>query len=150
MFGITASFTNIAIMVTTVFLLVLLFNYFRLKRDVNLSDIEKALRHLKLSTGFLAVLIFVAMLYLQGVGFYPDIDVSPAMRETAFQNLVQNQQKMGRVLQRFSEIVTLLFTTSSVYLFSVATFVGQLQREKRRRAFMNDAATKRPLGLEID
>ena len=90
------------------------------------------------------------MLYLQGVGFYPDIDVSPAMRETAFQNLVQNQQKMGRVLQRFSEIVTLLFMTSSVYLFSVATFVGQLQREKRRRAFMNDAATKRPLGLEID
>lgn len=150
MLGITTRFINIAIVFIIAFVLVKLFYYFKFKRDVNLSDVDKALWQLRLSTVFLAVLIFVAMVYLLSTGFYGDIDLSPSARETAFKDLVWNQQRMGNELDELKEVLFIVFMWLMLYLFGAGDFVGRLWRERQRLASANNPAIKKPLGLETD
>ena len=95
MYSITSSFMNMALVWAVIFILVLAFYYFKFRGDVNLSDFDRAFWQFRLFTFFLGALIAIAMLYLPTTGFYSDIDMSASGRETAFQGLVRNQERMG-------------------------------------------------------
>jgi len=115
---------------------------------VNLTDVDKGLWQLKLFSIFLGVLIFVATLYLPSTSFYRDIDLSPAARETALQNLVQNQQRIGNQVDQLREVLYIVFMIAMLYLFSVSTFMGRVWKDKQKRAAAKDPSVKKPLGLE--
>src|SRR5215207_8409077 len=102
MYLVTSNFINIALALTIVFAVVQVCFYFTFKRKANVTDIDKNLWQLRLFSGFLAALIFLAILYLPSTGFYREIDLSPAARETAFQDLVYNQQRIGDQLDQLS------------------------------------------------
>jgi hypothetical protein len=146
---ITSSFINVALGLTVIFALVLVFYYFKLRRDLSLTDVDKNLWHFKLSTLFLVALFFVAALYLPPTGFYSDIEVS-ALRETVLQELIQNQKRTGNQLHDLREILYILFIMLAVYFSSAATLIGGIQRERRRLASINNPATEKPLGLDTD
>jgi hypothetical protein len=146
--AITGRFINVALALVIIFAVPQVFYYFKFKRNVNLTDVDKGLWQLKLFSIFLGVLIFVAMLYLPSTGFYRDIDISPAARETAFQNLVQNQQRIGNQVDQLREVLYIVFMIAMLYLFSVGTFMGRVWKDKQKRATDKDPSVKKPLGLE--
>jgi len=145
--SITSSFMIMALVLTVIFALVQLF-YFKFRGYGSLSDFDKAFWHLRLFTLFLAALIFIATLCLPTTGFYSEIDISGSARETAFQDLVRNQQQMGNQLDQLREVLYFVFLMLMVYLFGVAAFMGRLWRERQRLAFVNKPENQKPLGLE--
>jgi hypothetical protein len=130
------------------FILVLAFYYFKFRGDVNLSDFDKAFWQFRLFTFFLCALIAIAMLYLPSVGFYSDIDIAASARETAFQDLVRNQQRMGNQLDQLIEVLYIVFMMLMVYLLSAASLMGPLWRKRQRLAFVDKPEIKKPLGLQ--
>lgn len=146
MHSITSSFMNMALVWVVVFFLVQVFYYFKFRGNVNLSDFDKAFWQLRLFTGFLGALIVIAMLYLPTTGFYSDIDISASVRETAFQDLVRNQQRMGNQLDQLREVLYFVFMMLMVYLFGAATLMGRIWRERQRLASVDKPAIKKPLG----
>lgn len=150
MHSITASFINMALVWAGVFILVLAFYYFKFRGDVNLSDFDKAFRQFRLFTFFFGALIAIAMLYLPTTGFYSDIDMSASGRETAFQGLVRNQERMGNQLDQLREVLYIVFMMLMLYLVSAATLMGRLWRERERLAFVDKPEIKKPLGLETN
>jgi hypothetical protein len=149
MYLVTSKFINIALALTIVFAVVQVCFYFTFKRKANVTDIDKNLWQLRLFSGFLAALIFLAILYLPSTGFYREIDLSPAARETAFQDLVYNQQRIGDQLDQLREVLNVVFMMSMFYLFGIGTFIGRVWRDRQKRASANDPAIKKPLGLEL-
>jgi hypothetical protein len=135
MHSITSSFTNMALVWAVIFILVLAFYYFKFRGDANLSDFDKAFWQFRLFTCFLGALIAIAMLYLSTTGFYSDIDISASARETAVQDLVRNQQRMGNQLDQLREVLYIVFMVLMVYLLSAGTLMGPLWRERQRPAF---------------
>jgi hypothetical protein len=133
-----------------IFILVLAFYYFKFRGDVNLSDFDKAFWQFRFFTFFLCALMAIALLYLPTHGFYSDIDISASARETAFQDLVRNQQRMGNQLDQLIEVLYIVFMMLMVYLLSAASFMVPLWRERQRLAFVNKPQIKNPLGLETD
>lgn len=149
MYLVTSNFSNVALALMTVFAVVQVCFYFSFKRKANVTDVDKNLWQLRLFSGFLAALIFLAMLYLPSTGFYRDIDLSPAARETAFQNLVYNQQRIGTQLDQLREVLNVVFMMSTIYLIGIGAFIGRVWRDRQKRASANDPAIKKPLGLEL-
>jgi hypothetical protein len=133
--SITSSFMNMALLWGLIFILVLAFYYFKFRGDVNLSDFDKAFWQFRLFTFFLCALMAIAMLHLSTIGFNSDIDVSGLARETALQDLVRNQQRMGNQLEQLREVLYIVFMVLMVYLLCAATFMGPLWRERQRPAF---------------
>lgn len=148
--SITASFINMVLVWSVIFMLVLAFNYFKFRGDVNLSDFDKSFRQFRIFTWFFGALMAIAMLYLPITDFYSDIDLSPSARETAFQLLVRNQERMGNQLYELREVLYIVLMMLMLYLISAATFMGTFWRERQRLAFVDKPETKKPLGLETD
>ena len=149
MHWLTSRFINVALALTIVFVLAQVFYYFRFRRKANVTDIDKNLWQLRLFSAFLAALVFFAMIYLPSTGYYRDIDLSPAARETAFQNLVANQQRVGEQLDQLREVLYVVLMMSMIYLFAIGTFIGRIWQDRRKRVSANDPAVKKPLGLEL-
>jgi FlaA1/EpsC-like NDP-sugar epimerase len=147
---ITSSFMNMVLVGTVVFVLVQVFYYFRFRGDVNLSDFDKSFWQLRLFTFFFGALIVIAALYLPATGFYREIDISATARETAFQDLVHNQLRMGTELHQLREILYVVFIVLMVHLFGAATLMGRLWRERQRLASADKPEIKKPLGLETN
>ena len=150
MHSITSSFMNMALVWAVIFILVLAFYYFKFRGDVNLSDLDKAFWQFRLFTFFLGALSAIALLYLPTLGFYSDIDISASVRETAFQDLVRNQQRMGNQIDQLREILYIVFMVLMVYLLSAATLMGPLWRKRQRLAFVDKPEIKKPLDLQTD
>lgn len=146
---VTSNFTYVALALTMVFVIVQVCYYFRLKRKANVTEVDKSLWQLRWFSAFLAALILLAMLYLPSAGFYRDIDLSPAARETAFQNLVYNQQLIGTQLDQLREILSLVFFISMFYLSGIGAFLGRVWRDRQKPDSADDRAIKKPLGLEL-
>lgn len=149
MYLVTSNFSNVALALMIVFAVVQVCYHFTFKRKANVTDVDKNLWQLRLFSGFLAALIFLAILYLPSTGFYREIDLSPAARETAFQNLVYNQQHIGTQLDQLREVLNVVLMMSMIYLFGIGTFIGRVWRDRQKRASANDPAIKKPLGLEL-
>ena len=147
--SITASFINMATVWGVICILVLAFYYFKFRGDENLSDFDKAFRQFRLFTFFFCALVGIAMLYLPLTGFYSDIDMSVSARETAFQVLVRNQERMGNQLGQLREVLFIVFTVLMMYLLGAATLMGPLWRKRQRLAFVKPEI-KKQLGLETD
>lgn len=145
MSAITSSFTNIVFVSIVIFALAQLFYYFKFKRQVELSDIDKALWQLRLFTIFLAALVFIGMLYLPSTGFYRDIDLSSSARETAFQDVMHNQQCIENQLDQVREVLYLVFLVLTFYLFAISSFAGRIWRERQRLVSGKSPALKKPL-----
>jgi|GEM_PF-5240590 hypothetical protein len=145
----TSRFINVALALTIVFALAQAFYYFRFRRKLSVTDVDKNLWQLRLFSLFLVALLFFAMLYLPSTGFYRDIDPSPDARETAFQNLLANQRRIGAELDQMREVLYVVFMMSMMYLVAIGTFIGRIWRDRQKRGSANDPAVKKPLGLEL-
>ena len=148
--SITSSFINMALVWAAIFILVLGFYYFKFRGAANLSDFDKAFRQFRLFTFFFGGLIAIALLYLPITGFYTAIDLSASARETVFQDLVRNQERMGNQLGQMREIVFVVFMVLMMYLLGVAGLLGGFWRERQRLAFVDNPKFKKPLSLETD
>jgi hypothetical protein len=148
MHAITSRFIYVALALVIIFALAQVFYYFKFKRKPNLTDVDKSLWQIRLDSVFLGALLFVAMLYLPTTGFYRDIDISPAGREAAFQNLVHNQQRIGNQLDELREVLYIVFMMSMMYLFGVGTLIRRVWNDRHKHASENDPSVKKPLGLE--
>jgi hypothetical protein len=71
------------------------------------------------------------------------------VRETAFQDLVYNQQRIGAALDELREVLMGVFIMSMGYMFGIVKFSGLVWRDRQKRAAANDPALKKPLGLEL-
>jgi hypothetical protein len=92
--------------------------------------------------------LFAAMLFLPHA-FYRDINPSSA-RESAWNDLVLNQQRMGEDLRQFQEILSLVFMVSAAYLATAASLIGRMYRERRKKDLLDDPRLNKPLGLETN
>ena len=142
----TWNFLNTTLGLAIIFAVIEVFFYFKLKRN-KVSDFDKCLWHLRLSTFLFVAVLFAAMLYLPHA-FYRDID--PTAGQNALRDLILNQQRMAEDLRQFQEILYLVFMLSVAYLATVATLIGRLYRERRKKDLLNDPQLKKPLGLETN
>jgi amino acid transporter len=148
MHAITSRFANVALALLIVFALTQVFYYFKFKHNVNLTDVDKSLPRLRVFSVLLGTLIFMAMLYLPSTGSYREVDLSPAARETAFQDLVHNQERIGNQLDQFREVLSIVLMISVMYLLGVSIFIGHAWKERQKRVSDKDPSVKKPLGLE--
>jgi amino acid transporter len=144
MFGITWNFLNATLALAIIFAVVFAVFYFKLKRD-KVSDFDKSLWHLRLSSYFVVALLFAAMLFLPHA-FYRNIDPTSG-QDTAWRDLILNQQRMAEDLHQFQEILSFVFMMSAAYLVAAASIIGRLYRERRKK---DDPRLKKPLGLETN
>jgi hypothetical protein len=148
--SISSSFINMVLVWTVILILVLGFYYFKFRGAANLSDFDRAFRQFPLFTFFFGALVAIAMLYLPTPGFYTTIDISASARETAFQDLVRNQERMGNQLAQLREVLFIVFMVLMMYLLGVAGLMGGLWRQRQRLAFVHSPEIGKPLGLETD
>jgi len=123
--------------------------YFRSRHDPSISDFEKSFRHFMFSSGYYAALVFTSVLYLPTVGIYPSINVQKVSTEVVLQQLIGNQERMGKQLEQIRDIVSFVLLMTAIYLVSFVSILRQLQNERRRSLSQNTGKT-RPLGLELD
>jgi hypothetical protein len=145
----TSRFINVTIALTIVFALVQVFYYFRFKRKGSFTDLDRNIWKLRLLTGFFAALLFCALAYVPSTGFYRDIDLSPTARETAFQSLVTNQQRIGEQLDQMREVLYVVLMMSMMYLVAIGTFISRIWHDRQKRVSAEEPAVKKPLGLEL-
>jgi hypothetical protein len=145
MFPLTWNFLNTSLALAIIFAVVFVVFYFKLKRD-KVSDYDKCLWHLRLSSFWFVAILVAAMLYLPSA-FYRDINPTSG-QENAWRDLILNQQRMAEDFRQFREILYLVFMVSAAYLATVASLIGRLYRERRKKETLNDPRVKKPLGLE--
>jgi hypothetical protein len=147
MFGMTWNFLNATLALAILFAVVLAVFYFKLKRE-KVSDFDKCLWHLRLSSFLFVAVLFAAMLFLPHA-FYRDINPT-SERESAWPDLILNQQRMAEDLRQFREILYLVFMVAAGYLATAASLIGRLYRERRKKDMLDDPRLKKPLGLETN
>ena len=132
--SITSNFINMFLVWAVIFIFVLGFYYFKFRGAANLSDFDRAFRQFRLFTFFFGAWIAIAMLYLPTTGFYTAIDISASARETAFQDLARNQERMGNQLAQLREVLFTVFMVLMMYLLGVTGLMGGLWRQRQRLA----------------
>ncbi len=140
------SFYGLVFLLMGGYLLVRVFYYFKFKRDHELSEFDKSVWHLKLTSVFLAVLMYASFLYLPS-GFYELIDTKTSAPDVVVGQLVRNQTKMAEDIRQSLNIFYFLISLTAAYLIGVATFIGKSQNERRKAAAKNGSLNKKPLGL---
>jgi hypothetical protein len=148
--AITSSFVNVVCVLVAVSLAGGLLAYFIFKRRPGFSDIDEAFWKLRFLTIVFGALIYIGIVYLPSTGFYREVDLSPGARETAFQNLAHNQQRIGEQLDQMKGVLTLIFLFLIFYITATSSFVGRLKKERDRLVSAESPELKKPLGLDTD
>src|SRR5690349_4511402 len=144
---ISSRFIAAAVALMVVCALAQLFYYFRFKRNLNVTEIDKQLWQLRLFSAFLGLLLLMAMFYLPTTGIYRDVDLSPAASEAPLQTIVHNQQRVASELDQMRDVLNVVFMVSGLYLFGIGTFIARVWSDKQKRAAANDPKVQKPLGL---
>jgi cytochrome b561 len=128
------------------FVAVRIFYYFKFKRDTRLTEFDKSLWEFKFASVLCAVLIYFCVFYLPLTGFHARISPSDS-QEKVVQQLVENQQKMGKEVDHLRQILYIAMFITAGYFFSVVTFIGKLQKTRQKDLIESDPTLKKPLGL---
>ena len=146
MLGIAWDFPNTALALVILFTAVTTVFHFKFKRD-KVSEFDRSLWHLKHIGFWFVALLFAAQIYLPSF-FY--LDIKPDSGQEAWHDLIVNQQRMAEDLQRFREILNLVFLAAVGYALCATKIVSGMYHERRKKQILEDPRLKKPLGLETN